>query len=130
MAGVTSRGEGMAGPLFSTLLAGCFCAAMLSASSAKAADGSITFSGAVVEPTCTASGEDEGLQNSTFVASTQRLACGSAVDIATGSASSYVLAVAALNGPDSTGDRLLDYFVGYLPPLARNEARLVTRTYE
>lgn len=118
----------MAGPLFSTLLAGCFCAAMLGASSAKAADGRITFSGAVVEPTCTASGES--LQNPEFAAASRRLACGSATDIATGSASSYVLVVAALNGSGSTGDRLLDYFVGYLPPLARNEARLVTRTYE
>lgn len=130
MAGAPQEVNGMTGPLFSTLLAGCLCAAMLGASSARAAEGRITFTGAVVESTCTSNSEGEGLRGAAFAASSRRLACGSATDIATGSASSYVLAVAALNGPDSTGDRLLDYFVGYLSPLARNEARLVTRTYE
>lgn len=120
----------MAGPLFSTLLAACLCAAMLGASAAKAAEGRITFTGAVVEPTCTSSSEDEGLQGAAFAATSRRLACGSAAEIATGSASSYVLAVAALNGPGATGDRLLDYFVGYLSPVARTEAKLVTRSYE
>ena len=118
----------MTGPLFSTLLAGCLCAAMLGASSAKAAEGRIVFTGAVVEPTCTAS--SEGLQDSTSSVTSRRLACGSAADIATGAASPYVLLVTALSGPDSTGDRLLDYFVSYLSPIARAEARLATRTYE
>jgi hypothetical protein len=120
----------MTGPLFNTLLAACLGAAVLGASSAKAMEGRITFTGAVVEPTCTVSSEDEGLQRAAFAASSRRLACGSATDIVTGSASSYVLVVAALNGPDSTGDHLLDYFVGYLSPSARAEAKLVTRTYE
>ncbi|KRE96631.1 hypothetical protein ASG87_16750 [Frateuria sp. Soil773] len=111
------------------VLMGCGLAMALAAGTARADGGQIIFRGAIVAPTCTAGGER--LDVLPAMPGSRRLACGGpASDPAGDSASSYELAVIPLGDPGSTGDRLLDYFAGYLPSALRAEARLVTRTYE
>lgn len=110
------------------MLTGCGLAIVLAAGAARADGGQIVFRGAIVAPTCATGSEPPGVLPA--MSGPRRLACGSAKEIASGSASSYELTVLPLDGPGPTGDRLLDYFVGYLPSAVRAEARLVTRTYE
>lgn len=98
----------------------------LAMSGAWAAGGRITFSGAVVAPTCVSAGE------SSTVAPTphQRFACDGAATGASRNSSAYELSVARLEQERITGDPLLAYFTGYLPPVTRGAARLITRTYQ
>jgi len=98
----------------------------LAMSSAWAGGGRITFSGAVVTPTCVSAHE------SSVFASTphQRFACDGAATAASRNPSAYEFSVARLEQERITGDPLLAYFAGYLPPVARGTARLVTRTYQ
>jgi hypothetical protein len=121
----------MTGPLFSTLFAGCICAAMLGASSAKAADGSITFSGVIAEPTCLASSEliVAKLSGSSQLAE-HPVTCNDISVVSRNSNRSYSLLVSSLTIADETNDQLLAYFGGYLQASEHAAAKLVTQTYQ
>lgn len=100
---------------------GSMCA--LVASCAWAQGGRINFHGAVITPTCTTAAAPQAAQAG-------RLRCGTSAQVAAGTAVSYSQTVASLADSHRPGDRLLDYFTGYLAPAALAEAKLVIRTYE
>jgi type 1 fimbria pilin len=107
-------------------LMGCLGAALFGAPSAQAAGGQISFSGAVVEPTC-------GLapaQLAGLASQSQWRTCASPAGKDQAQPQTYLVTVRSLVA-DSSGDRLLAYFGQYLA--ASNEggrATLVTQTYE
>lgn len=102
---------------------GCMVAGLAATPSVHAASMRISFSGAIVEPTCSAS-----------LADIQRLASGSAAHATCGAAQdasasrAYRLTVAQLQ--PGAPDRLLNYFVGYLQNAGQADARLVTQVYD
>lgn len=100
--------------------------AMLAGSPAAYADGGrITFSGAVVEPTCFVKDVDAGMLLPPVAGTApRRVTCGRT---ANERGSSYSRTVIHLDTVDVSNDRLLDYFV------SRDQtanALLVVRTYE
>lgn len=108
-----------------TVLAGCVLATVFGATAARAATGRIVFSGAVVEPTCSAIDAGAAMVSPQSVVSRQ-FTCGN-----TGAAQSYSLRVVSLDAAAS-GDHLLDYFAGYINAAGqgRAKARLVIQTFE
>lgn len=114
------------------VLAGLLCG-LLAAGPAAADGGRITFSGAVVVPTCTIrepSIATAATDSHAFV--TRRLTCGGHLPVTSGSAdaASYGLSVVSLNGAQAEGNPLLEYFTGYLASDHVADATMVTRTYE
>jgi len=102
----------------------------LAMSSAWAAGGRINFTGAVVEPTCTAQGEATTLAMGKLP-SDRLFSCGGhpqqtrIIDAAT-----YVLSAEQLDNATIAGSPLLQYFVGYRTAAHAAATQLVTRTYE
>jgi len=102
------------------------------ASTAKAANGRIVFSGAVVEPTCSISTADADAE--TTVSSRpadgsehRRLSCGRTP---TDPGRSYSRTTVSLDAATVSNDRLLGYFASYSNADGGGAAKLVTRTYE
>ena len=107
---------------------------LVRANEVEASGGRITFTGAIVEPTCSASvaSIDTAASISTSGNATpQRFACG----IAHGTADSnkfYSMTVVDLDATAVNHDPVLDYFVGYVKAAGDNmaSAKLVTQTFE
>lgn len=119
---------------FGAVMAGCLLAMVLGMSTARAADGRIQFSGAVVAPTCGASeARVDALlshQGNASVASAQ-LACPGASTSAPTEPTTYSLTVSSLDAKSAGNDRLLTYFVGYLDAThgANAQPTLVTQVF-
>lgn len=103
---------------------------------AHADGGTITFSGAVVAPTCSAGGANVAAITSSqrTVSLRQRFSCGDASPgsaAAANSPTSYKLTVEPLDAIPLSTDRLVSYFSGYVRA-SQADARmnLVTQAYE
>jgi hypothetical protein len=120
----------MMGPI-RPVVAACLVCGMLLAFTARAESGRITFSGAVVVPTC-AIPVAAAAETSGSVLAHRFSACGGRPQAASGhdDAPAYALSVAHLNDAATTGSPLLQYFAGYLAPSHAADAEVVTRTYE
>lgn len=114
----------MSGPL-GIALAGL--AMLVGVSGAYAADGRVVFSGAVVEPTCPATGPDGAEAYARAGSAPRRLSCG---DTATGSGRSYARVVLDLAEANRNHDRLLDYFASYAATGNGAAAKVVIHTYD
>lgn len=108
-------------------LMGCLGAALFGAPSAQAAGGQISFSGAVVEPTCALNTAELTLATSDYAHACASANHGAATQ---GGSRLYDLTVRPLDsGP--IGDRLLAYFDGYMSAAGQGDRlSLVTQTYE
>lgn len=106
-------------------------AGMLCIPRMAAADGRITFTGAIVEATCTASIDADTLMPGGHTATPHRFQCG-ATQTAAGSGRFYSLTVVNLDAATIDDDRVLNYFAGYMKVADGNEAtaKLVTQTFE
>jgi len=102
--------------------------ALLSASDAHAGGGRITFSGAVVVPTCTGQAEAATLTGGDF-SSADTVTCGGRSQTAS-DVSSYGLSVRSLGASESAGTPLLQYYADYFSASHAGGARIVTRTYQ
>ena len=121
--------------LMSAAVVGMLCIPRVAAASGSldAAGGRITFTGAVVEPTCSVN-----VLGTDTVASTpashdavqHRFRCGARATVESGQF--YSLTVVALDAVTSHHDRVLDYFAGYLKAAGNSgaTAKLVTQTFE
>ncbi len=122
----------MTGPIFSCTLVGCVFAMSLMAQSAKAADGRIVFSGAVVEPTCRVDPQNPDItrQLAPAARASERVACAGASGVTSAMPQAYTLTVAQLS--TETPDHLLRYFAGYVETGSTDmaAARMVTQTYD
>lgn len=114
--------------LIRPMVAACLICGMLLALPVRADGGRITFSGAIVVPTCSAPVEAAALAGSTLP-SRRAFSCGSRSQ-ATDDASTYELLVTHLGGGETTGSPLLQYFAGYLAASHAGDAWMVTRTYQ
>jgi type 1 fimbria pilin len=94
------------------------------AGSARAAEGRIAFSGAVVEPTCAVAPAIAPRG-----AAPHQFACRKT---ASSDGQAYSQEVMEVVSGDAYRDRLLDYFASYAPAAAKGgpAARLIVRTYE
>ena len=116
-----------------TLLAMCLCATTFIPSTAVAAGGRITFSGAIVEPTCSVSTVDNAgaaanaLQTEVRM---ERQACNRSGNASGGASPIYALTVMRLSG--SVSDQVLKYFDTYVKAGRSDVADpvLLTQTYE
>jgi hypothetical protein len=107
----------------------------LGAPSAYAEGGTITFSGAVVTPTCAAdSGRVIALSSGqrNVASSQQRFGCGGSSDASPTSTQSYELSVEPLEASALSSDRLISYFANYVRASAQEDIhmQLVTQAYE
>lgn len=102
---------------------GCMVAGLVGAPVAHAASVRISFSGAIVEPTCSTS---QAQIQQVATGSVTHAACGTAQDASASRA--YQLSVAQLQ--PGAPDRLLNYFVGYLQSAGQTDVRLVTQVYD
>jgi type 1 fimbria pilin len=116
---------------------GCVVAFAFGVPFAHADGGTITFSGAVVEPTCSAgSGSIAALSSPQHAAasSRQHFRCGEVspgADSGVASPSSYKLTVEPLESSSLGTDRLVSYFSGYVKATqADARMNLVTQAYE
>lgn len=117
---------------------GCVLTLGLSVSVAHADGGTITFSGAVMAPTCSARTGDIDAAASPHRASgtgNALIGCGDARAPGTAGAtstSSYVLTVEPLESSALSSDRLVAYFSGYVKAAGQPDTRmnLVTQAYE
>lgn len=118
----------MTGPIFSFSLVGCALAMSLVAMNAKASDGRVVFSGAIVEPTCQV--DQRNLDMASLQAAPSRVDCAGASGATSMAPQAYTLTVAHLS--TETPDRLLRYFAGYVAAGSddRVDARMVTQTYD
>ncbi|HUW53902.1 MAG TPA: hypothetical protein VMV99_10845 [Rhodanobacter sp.] len=117
-----------------TLLAGCILATIFGTSTARAANGRIVFSGAVVAPTCVASEAHIGAATTAQPGQNQtsgQFVCGNA-GAAADAGRAYSVTVASLDSTTLPHDRLLGYFSGYANASGVDgiKARLVTQTFE
>lgn len=103
--------------------------AMLGAPGARAASGRITFSGAIVMPTCTAA-VDVAQADGEAIASRTYACGGRSQGTDPSDASMYQLSVVRLDEAKAAGSPLLRYFVGYRASMSAADARMVTQTYE
>lgn len=129
MVGAPGEVNGMASRL-GTTLAGCALILLIGMSTAQAATGRITFSGAVVEPTCSTEatlGQPE--QPAGDASLPGRLSCGRT---ATDPGRSYSRVVINLADADLVHDRLLGYFASYAHATddGRTTAKVVVHTYD
>jgi len=116
---------------------GCVIAVSLGVPVAHADGGTITFSGAVVAPTCgTGSASIEAISSPqrAAVSSRQPVRCGEASPAADGgafSSTSYRLTVEPLESSSLGSDRLISYFSGYVKASQADvRMNLVTQAYE
>lgn len=111
-------------------VATCLLSGLLYALPATAAGGRITFSGAVVVPTCVARSEFV-VAMAGNISSDRSFICGVRPQ-ATGhaDASIYRLSVVALDGATMAGSQLVQYYAGYRASMHAADAQMVTRTYE
>ena len=119
---------------------GMLCIPWITAGSeSAAAGGRISFVGAIVEPTCSAStvsiGSIVGMPTSD-TAVRRRFACGNP-GITSDSGRFYSLAVANLDAVTINHDRMLEYFADYMKAAGNSEKTakravpvLITQTYE
>lgn len=112
--------------IFASVLPQLVCAALFCvAGGARAAEDRISFSGAVVEPTCAI--DTSGLPAQVPVgAAATRHSCGGT---ANAQGSVYVSRVVDVSGPALAADPLLGYFASYVPAGAA-AARVVVQTYD
>lgn len=118
--------------LIRPVVVACLACGMLLALPARAdGGGRITFSGAVVVPTCAAPVEAATLTG-VHLSSSRNFTCGghSQAVVETGDVSSYQLSVTRLGVDETAGSPLLQYYVGYLSASHAGDARMVTRTYQ
>ena len=116
-----------------TLLAMCLCATTVIPSTAVAASGRITFSGAIVEPTCSVSTADNtaaAVDVSQTEVRMERQACNRSGNASEGASPIYVLTVMRLSG--SVSDQVLKYFDAYVKEGRSDGADpvLLTQTYD
>jgi type 1 fimbria pilin len=114
---------------------GCVVALALGVPLAHADGGTITFSGAVVEPTCAISGERIAMIASVKLSgdlSRRQVDCGRSSAGAVSAAQSYTLSVEPLESSALSSDRLVAYFTSYVRASTREDPRmqLVTQAYE
>ena len=108
---------------------GCVVALTLGAPLAYADGGTITFSGAVVTPTCSV---DSG-GTSTLPVSGTRFGCGgAAASFSTQSPQAYTVSVEPLGSSSLSTDRLITYFSGYVRASVPGDThmQLVTQAYD
>jgi hypothetical protein len=115
--------------------AGCVVALALGAPLAHADEGAITFSGAVVAPTCAvSSGHMAAAAAQRWIPmSQQRWGCGDSPATGTrATPSSYTLTVEPLESSTLMADRLVNYFSSYVKAAVQEDAHmsLVTQAYE
>lgn len=113
----------------------CAVASALGAPLAHADGGTITFSGAVLAPTCSAGNGDMGAISATQHAalSRQRFDCGSSTGAnAHAVPTSYTLTVEPLDSSALSADRLVSYFSSYVKASGQEDAHmnLVTQAYD
>lgn len=121
----------MTGPIFSCTLVGCIFAMSLMAQSAKAADGRIVFSGAIVEPTCGFASERAVAIAAEISDGTVRVACAGSGGVTTAAPQAYAEQVMLLSA--AAPDHLLAYFASYANSSGSTggvAAKVVTRSYE
>ncbi len=108
--------------------AGCAMALAMGVTFARADAGSISFSGAVVEPTCAVVASDgtPAPQGATDARPEVR-SCGRT---AGGDGQTYARSVVQLDAASVAHDRLLNYYAGYAGTTGRPGVRLVVRTYQ
>jgi hypothetical protein len=123
----------------SLVLVSCFLVSVMGVSAAKAGgtgtvdSGTIRFTGAVVEPTCSVATQsivDLAANTSQIHPSLQQSCAGSAAAGAVASSSpTYTVGVVHLSGSES--DQVLRYFAGYVRAAqASADPELVTQTYD
>lgn len=114
-------------------LAGAALTMLLAPALARADGGTITFSGAVVAPTCAVNAARISAvppRPRPYPAPTsQRFACGQ-TDVAADAGRVYALTEVSLDAFNIDGDRVLAYFANYLGAAGVSGAKLVTQTYE
>jgi hypothetical protein len=122
--------------LVGVALIGMLCTPRTAAAngSMDASGGRITFTGAIVEPTCsvsTAAIDAVASMRASRDATQSRFEC-SAAQRTVDSGQHYSLTVASLDVATINHDRVLEYFVGYVKAAGNSdaEAKLVTQTYE
>lgn len=122
--------------VMSAVVVGMLCIPRVAAASGSldASGGRITFTGAIVEPTCSVNAEVTDTVASmpaSHEALQRRFRCGSAQS-AVESGQFYSLTVVRLDAAATNHDRVLEYFAGYLKTTGSNEAtaKLFTRTFE
>jgi len=110
--------------------AGCAMAFAMGVTFARADAGSISFSGAVVEPTCAVVASDGApAPQGTGGARPDLRSCGRTAGDA---GQTYARNVVQLDAASVARDRLLDYYAGYAGtgPTGQPDVRLVVRTYQ
>lgn len=107
---------------------GCVVAVSL-VSVAHANTGTITFSGAVVTPTC--SPDQRSYASGGGATAIAHLGC-TGVDAAADGSQLYELRVTALQGSALASDRVIRYFAGYAKDIGNDAAslKLLTQTFE
>jgi type 1 fimbria pilin len=112
-------------------LVGMLCIPGMAAASesSMAPGGRITFTGLIVEPTCTASIDVNALMPADHGATPSRVECGGSQN-ALHSGRFYSLTVVDLESATIDRDRVLEYFSGYVRAAGNISAKLVTQTYE
>ena len=116
-----------------TLLGMCLCATTFIPSTAVAVDGRITFSGAIVEPTCSASTAGSAAAAANALQAEVRMeqqACNRSGNARGGVSPIYALTVMRLSG--SVSDQVLKYFDTYVKAGRSDVADsvLLTQIYE
>lgn len=116
--------------LIHPMVAACLMCGMFLALPARAESGRITFSGAVVVPTCAvpveaAAGTGGGITGGHAFVCAGRSQAERHADV-----SIYRLSVVHLDDAATVGSPLLRYFVGYRASMNAVDAQMVTRTYE
>lgn len=96
---------------------------------ARADSGTIGFSGAVVEPTCSvaASAAATATEGGATPAGQDHLSCGRT---SADAGSSYTRNVLELNARAVAANRLLSYYAGYAGSNGEGRVKLVVRTYD
>jgi len=96
---------------------------------ARAGGGTIRFSGAVVEPTCSVAATDAApvTDAGTALAGQDHMSCGRTP---ADSGRSYTRNVLELNAQAVATNRLLSYYAGYADGAGDGRVKLVVRTYD
>lgn len=114
------------------MVGACLLCGLVGIGSAQAEGGRITFSGAVVVPTCAAGNDGADLMAANYESATPQLSCSDKRRVARGdtNAASYRLSAVSLGGAQAAGNPLLEYFTGYLASDHVADVKMITRTYE
>lgn len=119
---------------FGAVLAGCLLAMVFGSSTARAAEGLIRFSGAVLAPTCAAGGARiDALLAHPGIGSAEdaHMACLGASTSAPAEPTTYSLKVSSIDTKSAGNDQLLIYFLGYAGAASHGDAQpaLVTQVF-